>query len=51
MLAVQTEARAANTWGVSKSCNTCGLLQYRNDDNKNNADNNNDNDGNNNQQQ
>ncbi len=50
MLAVQTKARAANTWGVCKSCNTCGLLQYRNDDNKNNDNNNNDNDGNNNQQ-
>ena len=45
---MQTEVRAANTWGVCRSCNTCSLLQYHNDDDNNDDDNNdNNNDDNN----
>ncbi len=40
MLAVQTEVRAANTWGVCRSCNIYGLLQCCEHDNSKNGDSN-----------
>ena len=42
MLAVQTEVRAANTWGGCRSCNTFSLLEYPNNDDDDGDDNNND---------
>ena len=43
MLAVQTEFRAANTWGGCRSCNTYSLLEYPNNDDDDGDDDNNDN--------